>query len=98
MPTRSQGSITIDTTNAAITMPGVFDDPRLTLRSARRARGLDRRDATAPGEPRKAFTVQRGNAARVKNADAEGEATAYYRNQGHGRGSLDLKAKVARRR
>ena len=31
----------------------------------------------------------------MKNADAEGEATADYWNQGHGRGSLDLKAKVA---
>ena len=35
---QSQGSITIDTKNAAITMPGVFDDPRLTSTARMAAR------------------------------------------------------------
>lgn len=91
---QSQGSITIDTRNAAVTIPGAFDDPRLTFDSLEGRAAWTVADAPAPGEPRKAFTV-RVETLRVKNADAEGEATAYYWNQGHGRGSLDLKAKVA---
>lgn len=92
---QTQGSITIDTKNAAVTIPGAFDDPRLTFDSLEGRAAWTIADAPAPGEPRKAFTV-RVETLRVKNADAEGEATAYYWNQGHGRGTLDLKAKVAR--
>ncbi|SAL75851.1 YhdP family phospholipid transporter [Caballeronia telluris] len=92
---QSQGSITIDTKIAALTIPGAFDDPRLTFDSLNGRASWTIADAPAPGEPRKAFTM-RVETLHVKNADAEGEATAYYWNQGHGRGSLDLKAKVAR--
>ncbi|SAK51580.1 hypothetical protein AWB81_00951 [Caballeronia arationis] len=92
---QSQGSITIDTKNAALTIPGAFDDPRLTFDALTGRASWNIADAPAPGEPRKAFTM-RIETLHVKNADAEGEATAYYWNQGHGRGTLDLKAKVAR--
>ncbi len=50
-------------------------------------------DAIAPGELRPAFTIQLDNL-HIKNADTEGNVTATYWNQGHGRGNLDLKAKV----
>ncbi|SAK42706.1 hypothetical protein AWB82_00445 [Caballeronia glebae] len=88
------GNIAIDTKNAAVIIPGAFDDPRLTFDSlAGRAR-WSVADAIAPGELRRAFAIHL-ESLRVKNADAEGEATADYWNQGHGRGNLDLKAKVA---
>jgi uncharacterized protein YhdP len=89
----AQGAITIDTKNAAVTIPGAFDDPRLTFDSLQGHAKWTVADAIAPGELRRAFTIQL-DTLRVKNADAEGEATATYWNQGHGRGNLDLKAKV----
>ena len=93
-PTRRKARSRIDTKNAAITMPGAFDDPRLHLRFAQGRARLDRRRCARARRTAPAFTVQL-ESLRVKNADAEGEATADYWNQGHGRGSLDLKAKVA---
>ncbi|CAL8475183.1 YhdP family protein [Caballeronia sp. S22] len=89
-----EGRITIDTKNAAVIIPGAFDDPRLTFDSLRGNAHWTVADAIAPGELRRAFTIHIDRL-RVKNADAEGEATADYWNQGHGRGNLDLKAKVA---
>ncbi|TCK42597.1 uncharacterized protein (TIGR02099 family) [Paraburkholderia sp. BL8N3] len=91
---QSQGTLTIDTKQAAITVPGAFDNPRLTFDSLEGRASWTIADAPAPGEPRKAFTVHL-ETLRVKNDDAKGEVTAYYWNQGHGRGTLDLKAKVA---
>ncbi|WP_250533051.1 AsmA-like C-terminal region-containing protein [Caballeronia sp. AZ10_KS36] len=90
----SQGSISIDTKNAAVTIPGAFDDPRLIFDSLQGHATWTVADAIAPGELRRAFTIHL-DTLRVKNADAEGEVTAAYWNQGHGRGNLDLKAKVA---
>ncbi|MDR5810864.1 AsmA-like C-terminal region-containing protein [Caballeronia sp. LZ019] len=89
----SQGSIAIDTKNAAVTIPGAFDDPRLTFDSLQGRASWTVADAIAPGELRRAFTI-RLDTLRIRNADAEGEVTAAYWNQGHGRGNLDLKAKV----
>ncbi|SAL64554.1 hypothetical protein AWB74_03486 [Caballeronia arvi] len=89
-----EGRITIDTKNAAVIIPGAFDDPRLTFDSLQGKARWTVADAIAPGELRRAFTIHL-DSLRVKNADAEGEATADYWNQGHGRGNLDLKAKVA---
>ena len=89
----SQGSIRIDTKNAAVTIPGAFDDPRLSFDSLQGHATWTVADAIAPGELRRAFTIHL-DTLRVKNADAEGEVTAAYWNQGHGRGNLDLKAKV----
>ncbi|MDR5853637.1 AsmA-like C-terminal region-containing protein [Caballeronia sp. LZ062] len=90
----SQGSISIDTKNAAVTIPGAFDDPRLLFDSLQGHATWTVADAIAPGELRRAFTIHL-DTLRVKNADAEGEITAAYWNQGHGRGNLDLKAKIA---
>ncbi|WP_250519307.1 MULTISPECIES: AsmA-like C-terminal region-containing protein [unclassified Caballeronia] len=88
------GHITIDTKNVAVTVPGAFDDPRLVFDSLQGRARWTVADAIAPGELRRAFTLHL-ETLRVKNADAEGEATADYWNQGHGRGNLDLKAKVS---
>jgi uncharacterized protein (TIGR02099 family) len=86
---QDHGSAVIDTKNTAITLPGVFDNPRLVLDQ------IDGRMswtiANAPGKPHKAITVHVDNL-HVKNADAEARATADYKNEGEGRGSLDLKA------
>ncbi|SAK44503.1 hypothetical protein AWB77_00720 [Caballeronia fortuita] len=89
-----EGNIVIDTKNVAVIIPGAFDDPRLTFDSLKGNARWNVADAIAPGELRRAFTIHL-DTLRVKNADAEGEVTADYWNQGHGRGNLDLKAKVA---
>ncbi|WP_250463087.1 YhdP family protein [Caballeronia sp. GAFFF2] len=90
----AQGAIDIDTKNAAITIPGAFDDPRLTFDTLQGHATWTVADEIAPGELRRAFTIHL-DTLRVKNADAEGDVTASYWNQGHGRGNLDLKAKIA---
>lgn len=89
---QDHGSAIINTKNTAITLPGVFDNPRLVLDQ------IDGRVtwtlAEAPGKPHKAITAH-VDTLHVKNADAEASATADYRNEGEGRGSLDLKATAA---
>ncbi|MDR5778476.1 AsmA-like C-terminal region-containing protein [Caballeronia sp. LZ065] len=89
-----EGRITLDTKNAAIIIPGAFDDPRLTFDTLQGKVNWSVADAIAPGEQRRAFKIH-VDTLRIRNADAEAEATADYWNQGHGRGNLDLKAKVA---
>ncbi|KND62212.1 putative exported protein [Candidatus Burkholderia verschuerenii] len=89
----AKGSIDIDTKNAAVTIPGAFDDPRLTFDSIQGHASWTVADAIAPGQLRRAFTIQL-DTLRVKNADTEAEATATYWNQGSGRGNLDLKANI----
>jgi uncharacterized protein (TIGR02099 family) len=88
------GHANLDTSNVAITLPGVFDDPRLTL-----ARLYGRAEwtmgAKAPGDTRPAFAVKLSDFG-VSNPDVEATATASYSNPGHGRGSLDLKADFKR--
>jgi uncharacterized protein (TIGR02099 family) len=78
----------------AITLPGVFDDPRLKLDHLQ-----GRADWTigkkAPGDNHPAFTVKLADFG-VSNADVAASATADYSNPGHGRGSLDLKADFER--
>jgi uncharacterized protein (TIGR02099 family) len=89
---QDHGSAIIDTKNTAITLPGVFDNPRLMLDQ------IDGRVswtlADAPGKAHKAITAH-VDTLHVKNADAEASATADYKNEGEGRGSLDLKATAA---
>ena len=89
---QDHGSAVIDTKNTAITLPGVFDNPRLVLDQ------IDGRVtwtlADAPGKPHKAITAH-VDRLHVKNSDAEASATADYKNEGEGRGSLDLKATAA---
>ena len=56
---QSQGSITIDTRNVAVTIAWRVRRSAPDLRFARRARGnWTVADAPAPGEPHKAFTVR----------------------------------------
>ena len=90
----NHGTATLDTSNVAITLPGVFDDPRLLL-----DRLHGRADWTiapkAPGENHQAFTVKLADFG-VSNADVAATATADYSNPGHGRGSLDLRADFQR--
>ncbi|CAB3639256.1 YhdP family protein [Paraburkholderia rhynchosiae] len=89
-----RGTATLDTSNVAITLPGVFDDPRLTL-----DRLHGRADWTitpkAPGENHPAFTVKLADLG-VSNADVAATASADYSNPGHGRGSLHLRADFER--
>nr|WKF58397.1 hypothetical protein HUO10_002895 [Paraburkholderia busanensis] len=88
------GTALLDTSNVAITLPGVFDDPRLQL-----DRLHGRADWTitpkAPGETHPGFAVKLADFG-VSNADVAASATASYSNPGHGRGSLDLKADFER--
>ncbi|WP_345812927.1 YhdP family protein [Paraburkholderia sp. PREW-6R] len=90
----NHGSALLDTSNVAITLPGVFDDPRLKL-----DRLHGRADWTitpkAPGENHPAFKVKLADFG-VSNADVAATATADYSNPGHGRGALDLKADFQR--
>ncbi|MFP3565275.1 YhdP family protein [Paraburkholderia sp. SIMBA_030] len=90
----NHGSALLNTSNVAITLPGVFDDPRLKLDHLR-----GRADWTitskAPGENHRAFTVKVAELG-ASNADVAATATANYSNPGHGRGSLDLKADFQR--
>ncbi|CAG4886421.1 hypothetical protein LMG31841_00189 [Paraburkholderia saeva] len=86
----NHGSITLDTAKVAITMPGVFDDPRLMF-DRMTGHGHWEIKAAAPGEQHKAFAFTLSDFA-VANADAAAKVTANYTNVGHGRGSLDLTA------
>ncbi|CAN7226034.1 TIGR02099 family protein [Trinickia sp. LjRoot230] len=89
----TQGAVTIDTVNAALTLPGEFDDPRLVFD---RLRGRGQWTVSpAPGQPHKAFAVTVSELG-VENADTAGSIVATYTNPGRGRGSLDLSAKIAR--
>ncbi|MGF6550291.1 uncharacterized protein YhdP [Paraburkholderia youngii] len=88
------GRANLDTSNVAITLPGVFDDPRLTL-ARLRGRAEWTMGKKSPGDTRPAFAVKLDDFS-VSNPDVEASATASYSNPGHGRGSLDLKADFQR--
>jgi uncharacterized protein (TIGR02099 family) len=89
----THGSVSIDTVNATLTVPGAFDDPRL---SVDKLRGRGQWTVTpAPGQPHKAFAVTVPELS-VANDDLTGTVIANYTNPGHGRGSLDLTATIAR--
>ena len=91
----THGRIRLDTANAAVTLPGVFDDPRLTFDRLYGAADWTVADHREPGDTHKAFSV---NVTRlgVANAGTDASMTARYSNPGHGRGTLDLKAVFAR--
>ncbi|WP_118183518.1 YhdP family protein [Paraburkholderia phosphatilytica] len=91
----SHGSIALDTANAAVTIPGVFDNPRLTFDRMIGHGTWTIAPTVAAGERHKAFDVQVSDFS-VANADTNAKLTASYSNAGHGRGSLDLKAQFAR--
>ncbi|HEY1611099.1 MAG TPA: DUF3971 domain-containing protein, partial [Paraburkholderia sp.] len=85
------GWIELDTQNAAVTLPGVFDDPRLQLDRLYGAAEWTVADHRAPGDTHKAFSVNVTQLG-IENAGTRATMTARYSNPGHGRGSLDLKA------
>ncbi|MFX1734838.1 AsmA-like C-terminal region-containing protein [Paraburkholderia sp. A1RI_3L] len=87
----THGNATFDTANAAITLPGVFDDPRLTFDRLYGRSDWTIANARAPGEKRKGFQINVPEFG-VENADVKASAVANYTNPGHGRGALDLKA------
>jgi uncharacterized protein (TIGR02099 family) len=89
------GSISIDTANAALTLPGVFDDPRLTFDHLSGKGTWTIASVIDPGQRHKAFKVDVSEL-KVSNADTAAKATASYSNVGSGRGSLDLKADFER--
>jgi uncharacterized protein (TIGR02099 family) len=84
------GHAAIDTTNAAVTIPGAFDDPRLTLNRLS-AEATWTTKSPEPGAKRPGVAV---NISRfvVDNDDVRASATGTYSNPGHGRGALDMKA------
>jgi uncharacterized protein (TIGR02099 family) len=88
----THGTVTLDTVNAALTIPGAFDDPRLTF-DRLRGRGNWTITPAAPGEQHKRLAVTVSELS-VANADTAGSLVANYTNPGHGRGSLDLKADI----
>ncbi|MBP0591032.1 TIGR02099 family protein [Paraburkholderia sp. LEh10] len=89
------GSLAIDTANAALTLPGVFDDPRLTFDHLSGKGAWTIAPNVEPGQRHKAFKVDVSEL-KVSNADTAAKATASYSNAGSGRGSLDLKADFER--
>ena len=90
-----QGTITLDTVNAAVTVPGEFDDPRLKFDRMRMRGNWTVSPTRAPGETHKAFSITVPELS-VENADTAGSIAATYTNPGHGRGALDLNATIHR--
>ncbi|KWE60986.1 hypothetical protein WL76_02540 [Burkholderia ubonensis] len=91
--TETGGVAHFDTVNAAVTVPGEFDEPRLTFD---RLRGNAKWVVTpAPGEKHARVDVTVPDLL-VSNPDAEIAVSGSYTNPGHGRGSLDLRADFAR--
>ncbi|HEX7685450.1 MAG TPA: AsmA-like C-terminal region-containing protein [Trinickia sp.] len=89
------GTLAVDTVNAAVTIPGEFDDPRLTFDRLHVRGDWTVSPTRLPGEAHKAFKVNVPELS-VENADTAGRLAATYSNPGHGRGALDLKATIAR--
>lgn len=85
------GTIRLDTAQTAVTLPGVFDNPRLTFDRLYGAAKWTVAEKREPGETHKAFEVDVSSFG-VENEDAHATMTARYSNPGHGRGALDLKA------
>ena len=84
------GHVTIDTANAAVTIPGAFDDPRLTFnRLSAEATWTTTPPASGATRPGVAVNITRFV---VDNDDVRASATGTYSNPGHGRGTLDMKA------
>ncbi|WP_338860645.1 YhdP family protein [Mycetohabitans rhizoxinica] len=84
------GHATIDTTHGAVTIPGAFDNPRLTFnRFAAEATWTAHPLASDATRPAVAVNLSRFV---VDNDDVRASATGTYSNPGHGRGKLDMEA------
>ncbi|WJF89780.1 YhdP family protein [Paraburkholderia bonniea] len=90
----THGAVALDTAQGALTLPGVFDDPHLSF-DRLQGRAQWTIGPTATGQPHKAFTLSVPTFS-VANPDAAATLSASYSNPGHGRGSLDLKARFER--
>jgi uncharacterized protein (TIGR02099 family) len=88
----SHGALHLNTAEAAVTLPGVFDDPRLKFDRLWAAMTWSVAAQREPGNKLKAFKVDVTELG-VQNADARAKLSAHYTNPGHGRGALDLVAK-----
>ncbi|MCG5074498.1 AsmA-like C-terminal region-containing protein [Paraburkholderia tagetis] len=88
----SHGKLHLDTAATILTLPGVFDDPRLKFDRLWGAMSWTIAAQRQPGDKLKAFAVDVSELG-VQNADARANMTAHYTNPGHGRGALDLVAK-----
>ncbi|MEX3592234.1 MAG: AsmA-like C-terminal region-containing protein [Burkholderia sp.] len=93
--TERGGSASIDTAKAAVTVPGVFEDPRLSFDRLRAQIAWTIAACTAPGELHPRIDVKLP-LLYVENPDAEITVSGGYSNPGHGRGMLDLKADFGR--
>lgn len=85
------GTIRLDTANAAVTLPGVFDDPRLLFARLYGSADWTVAPTREPGDTHKAFSVNVTELG-VQNPEVRARMAARYSNPGHGRGSLDMKA------
>jgi uncharacterized protein (TIGR02099 family) len=90
----THGTVALDTANAAVTIPGEFDNPRLTFDHLS-GHGNWTILPAMPGEKHQPFAVTISDL-NVANADASGHVVANYSNPGHGRGTLNLTAHIAR--
>ncbi|WP_089340929.1 YhdP family protein [Burkholderia singularis] len=88
------GSVSVDCVDAAVTVPGVFDDPRLTFDRLRGRASWTVTPAAAGGQHAQVDVAV--PELRVENADAAISVAGRYANPGHGRGSLDLTANFER--
>ncbi|WP_433704275.1 YhdP family phospholipid transporter [Paraburkholderia sacchari] len=88
----SRGSLHLDTAASTLTLPGVFDDPRLRFDRLWGAMSWTIAARRQPGDKLKAFAIEVSELG-VQNADARATMTAHYTNPGHGRGALDLVAR-----
>ncbi|MEX3548010.1 MAG: AsmA-like C-terminal region-containing protein [Burkholderia sp.] len=93
--TERGGSASIDTVKAAVTVPGVFEDPRLSFDRLRAQTSWTIAEAAVRGEQRPRVDVKLP-LLYVENPDAEITVSGGYSNPGHGRGTLDLKADFGR--
>ncbi|QCP50955.1 TIGR02099 family protein [Trinickia violacea] len=88
----THGTVALDTVNAAVTVPGAFDNPRLTF-DRLSGHGNWTVLPAEPGEKHKPFVITVSDL-NVANADTAGRVVANYSNPGHGRGTLDLTANI----
>lgn len=88
-----QGTASLDTVNAAVTVPGVFDEPRLAFDRLRGRANWTIAPAAGAPHARVEVAVPEFH---VENPDASITVAGRYTNPGHGRGELDLKADFER--
>lgn len=89
-----RGDVTLDTVGAAVTVPGLFEEPRLPFDRLRGAAHWT--IVTAPGTAQPARMDVRVPDLYVANADAAAHTTLHYMKTEADKGSLDLKSTFER--